>query len=159
MSIRSATNIAAGQGNITPQGHKSAKLNFGHRSAMPTGYQIFAINQAGLVLLVPTAVSVCYYMSARTYPTAQRLLWAAHGVLLLIAFAYAVAVSPWSDHGRWGVLIWPFWILLGLFVVALAYSVIWFQGNRAVHFLQLLQVPSAAFIWLIGTMVITHDWI
>ena len=126
---------------------------------MSIGYQIFAINQAGLVLLVPAAVSVCYYMSARAYPTAQRLSWAAHGVLLLIAFAYAVAASPWSDQGHWSALIWPYWSLIVVFAISSIYSLIWFQGHRAVHLLQLLQVPSALFIWFIGTMTITHDWI
>jgi hypothetical protein len=121
------------------------------------GYQIFAIGQAGLVLLVPAAVSLGYYFSSRTHY--HRLLWSGHGVILLLAFAYAIAISPWSANGNWTFAVWPYWVLLGLFVVSVIYSLIWFQGHRAVHLLQLVLLPSAVWIWFIGTMTITHDWI
>jgi hypothetical protein len=112
-----------------------------------------------LALLVPAVVSLCYYLSSRTYVVRQRLIWSAHGVLLLLAFAYAVAISPWSANGNWALLIWPYWVLLGLFVLSVVYSLIFFKGHRAIHLLQLLQLPSALWIWFIGTMTITHDWL
>jgi hypothetical protein len=112
-----------------------------------------------LILLVPAVVSLCYYLSTRTHFMLQRLLWSSHGAVLLLAFAYAVAVSPWSINGNWAVFIWPYWVLLIIFVLSAVYSLISFKGHHAIHLLQLLQVPSALMIWFTGTMTITHDWI
>jgi hypothetical protein len=112
-----------------------------------------------LLLLVPAAASLCYFLSSRTYFMWQRLLWSAHGFILLLAFAYAVAISPWTAHGNWRGLVWPYWGLSGLFVISVVYSLIAFQGHRAIHLLQLLQLPSALLIWFIGGMTISHEWI
>jgi hypothetical protein len=49
--------------------------------------------------------------------------------------------------------------LTGLFVVSVVYSLITFQGHRAIHLLQLLQLPSALLLWFVGGMAISHDWI
>jgi hypothetical protein len=46
-----------------------------------------------------------------------------------------------------------------LFVVSVVYSLIFFKGPRAIHLLQLVQLPSALLIWLIGGMTISHEWI
>jgi len=84
---------------------------------------------------------------------------AAHGVLLLVAFGYAVAVSPAIDHENWRQWIWPFWCLLVLFLFAVVYTFAQYEGNRWVHLVQLLVLPSGFLIWLVGTMTITHDWL
>lgn len=126
---------------------------------MLTDYQIFAIGQIWPVLFVPLVVSAVYWFSANNISIGKRLLVAVPGMLLLVAFGYAVAVSPGTGHGNWQKWIWPFWILLGFSLMATVYTFAGFKGNRWVHLTQLLLLPSGFLIWLVGTMTITHDWL
>jgi cell division protein FtsW (lipid II flippase) len=126
---------------------------------MLNDYQISAIGQIWPVLIVPLASTVLYWYLSTATNTTRRLLASAHGALLLIAFVYAVAVSPMTGYENWKVWIWPFWILLALFLVAILYAITRYEGNRWIHMFQLLVLPSGFLIWLVGTMTITHDWL
>jgi cell division protein FtsW (lipid II flippase) len=126
---------------------------------MLNDYQISAIGQIWPVLIVPLASTVLYWYLSTATNTTRRLLASAHGALLLIAFVYAVAVSPMTGYENWKAWIWPFWILLALFLVAILYTITRYEGNRWIHMFQLLVLPSGFLIWLVGTMTITHDWL
>ena len=126
---------------------------------MLNDYQIFAIGQIWPVLIVPLASTVLYWYLSSSTNTTRRLLASAHGALLLIAFVYAVAVSPMTGYENWKAWIWPFWVLLALFFVAILYAITRYEGNRWLHMFQLLVLPSGFLIWLVGTMIITHDWL
>lgn len=124
-----------------------------------TDYQLFALGEIWPALLVPLLTSITYYSLSPESRFGRRMLDAAHGILLVFAFAYAVAVSPYSTYQNAQSWIWPFWMLLGLFVVAVVHTLLRFRGNHWIHVVQLLLLPSAFLLWLVGTMTITHDWL
>jgi|SRR3954468_4267412 hypothetical protein len=106
-------------------------------------------------LVVQIVAAFLYFENGRGDP--RRLWVSAHPAPLLLAGLYALVVATWSQR-RWHILIWPFAVLIAVFAVWLIYSLVRFKGSKAVHLVQLLQVPSAWYLWLCGTMTITHDW-
>jgi len=122
-------------------------------------YQLFALSQMWIPMFAGAVIWFVYFLVSEAESSTRRLSAAAHGVLLLLAALYAVAISPWSAGWRNGYVV-PFLLILGLAAMSLIYSFSQFKGRRAtVHVLLLLLLPSAAWIWLIGTMTITHDWL
>ncbi len=123
-------------------------------------YQLFALSYLWPAAAVSLAVAIIYYLASAHPKWWQRLLVASHGILLVLAALYAVAISLWSRGLPGAAAMFPFWIMIALFIVSLFYSLTQYRGQRAfVHFLLLLSLPSALWIWFIGTMTITGDWI
>jgi hypothetical protein len=85
------------------------------------------------------------------------MLSSSHGAFLLLAIAYAATATHWSGWGTWQFFIWPFYLLLAMYVLATGYSFVHFKGTKLVHVLQIGQLPVAFLYWFIGTMAITHD--
>ena len=120
-------------------------------------YMGFAFLQMLFPLIVASATSGFYFWSLEAGFT-KRLAAASHGILLWLAAAYAIGVSPWSAN-RWEWFV-PFWVLLALCLVAVVYSLFQYRGDRnLVHCCQLFFLPSVAWIFFAGVMTISHDWI
>ena len=121
-------------------------------------YQLFAAGQLALTLFFPLVAAVGYYLMAPRSDPKRRMSFILHSVALVLAAVYAILVAPWSSS-RWEILIWPFYGLFVGFLAGLVYTLRKYTGPRDVHFFQLLQVPSAVWLFLGGTMTITHDWL
>ena len=109
------------------------------------------------LLAVPFATTAAYFVLSKDPSMLRRLLAASHGVFLLMAIGYAFVASHWSTFDTWHIYAWPFYLLLLLFVVTVGYGLFAFRGSRIVHVLQLLQLPSAYWLAIIGGMAIAHD--
>lgn len=121
-------------------------------------YQLFAAGQLAITLFFPVIAAVAYYVKAPGSDAKQRVSFILHSIALMLAAVYAVLVAPWSG-GQSEIFIWPFYFLLIAFLVGLIYTLRQYTGPRDLHFFQLLQIPSAVWVWLAGTMTITHDWL
>jgi succinate dehydrogenase hydrophobic anchor subunit len=117
-------------------------------------YQNFAFLYITPALAVPLVTAIIYYGFDRR-DAKRRVLVSAHPTPLVVAGVYAIVVSPWPQNRQ--ILIWPFMLMLVLFVFWLIYTFIRFEGNKAVHLMQLFQLPFAAYLLFFGTMAITHD--
>lgn len=109
------------------------------------------------LLAVPLATTVAYFVLSKDPSMGRRALAASHGVVLLAAVGYAFVASHWSTLETADMYSSPFFLLLFLFLVAVGYGLFAFRGSRIVHVLQLLQLPSAYWLALIGGMAIAHD--
>jgi hypothetical protein len=123
-----------------------------------TEYQQFALATASPVLLILVMIFVVYLIVSRGATFKRRFETAAHTLLVILASLYAIVVAPYSGHltGLWVV---PFGLLLLAFLVSLIYSFTHFEGSRFVHLCQLLELPCAAYVFFIGLMTISHDWL
>ncbi len=126
---------------------------------MLTDYQWFALRQVWPVLVMLPPVAVLYYVAGRRGDRLRRSLAASPPLLLLLAYAYALGVAPRAGDLGAGDRIGPFWFLLALFVVAEGYCLARFNGNGWTHALQLLLVPGAVLVWILGTMTINQRWL
>lgn len=108
--------------------------------------------------LIGIGTSAAYFFVARGTPTHRRLLASAHGVVLAGVFLYIAVASSLTSPVSYAPYVRPFYALLVVFAAAVAISLFIYPGRRWVHLLQLVQLPSAFFVWLFGTMAIAHDW-
>ena len=125
---------------------------------MLTEYQQFALTMASPVFLILVAVFVVYLIVSRGASLKRRFETAAHTLLLILASVYTILVAPYSGRltGLW---VLPFGLLLLAFLVSLIYSFTHFEGSPYVHLCQLIELPCAAYLFLIGLMTISHDWV
>lgn len=128
---------------------------------MMSEYQMFAIGQMKWALVTSLAASIGYLVAAEASRSRARLLMALPGLVILLAVAFAVIMSPWTDsHSTLGALV--FLTFTGLLVLALAmdFAAMYAVGNPTViDVLQFLLLPSVPWIWFVGVIVIGHDWL
>ena len=125
---------------------------------MLNDYHISSLRQVWLALLLSICVSIVYWLASKANKKYERVIISSHGILLFLAFIYAVGISGVTSPANWRALILPFWGLLILSLISVVCTFLKYKGNKAMHLMQILVFPSAFFIWLIGTMTITHDW-
>jgi hypothetical protein len=125
---------------------------------MLSDYQYFALSQIGVFAFGALCAFALYFFASTARSILERLRGSAHGLWLGAAAAYAVAAAPFSSGSPFAWLV-PFWVLFAVFLASLIYGVFAFAGNRWVHLAQLVELPCAAFILLIGSMTIGHDWL
>ncbi len=117
---------------------------------------MFAIQQAGWVLVAPLLTAVGYFAASSAPRIGLRMITASAGLIVLLAFAFAVAVAPVTNsHSKFA-----FWVFTGLMLAAVIvdFAAIYaFEGIAWVHFLQMLFIPSVPWIWLVGIVVIGHE--
>jgi hypothetical protein len=76
--------------------------------------------------------------------------------MLLCAFFFSIVVAPWSTHGEEPYLS-IFHGMLCLYLLGIALAVATYDGEVAIHGLQIFQALNALLIWGIGDLTITGD--
>lgn len=123
---------------------------------MPSEYQLSTAHEAGWALIACLVTSLGYFAASHRTRMPLRIATASPGLIVLVAFGFALAVSPLTDARS----VVALWIFNGLMLLALAadFAAIYaFEGKEWIHFLQLLFVPCLPWIWLVGGIAITHD--
>ncbi len=95
--------------------------------------------------------------SPRAGGIAKRLLVSAHGIA--IALLYIVAMIVFWTNGANVRFRDPFFVSLLVPVLLIGACLALYQGNRAVHLLQLVNLACLAWTFFVGGMAITGLWL
>lgn len=103
-------------------------------------------------------VSYAYFLTApETQPLKVRLLLSAHGAIAALILLVAMAIGFSGAHSRaYGM---PYMLAFLLPAASVIYSFVKFGGNKAIHLLQLINLPAMVFAILMGSMAITGAWL
>ncbi|AVS85365.1 hypothetical protein C8239_11870 [Paracidovorax avenae] len=107
--------------------------------------------------LVALGVSVVYLQNSKNITRAARIATSSHGAALAILYFGALAVYALGIARP--MLGWVFWASLLLPVGLVVLSFVRYQGNKNVHFLQLGNALAAVWVWFVGTMAVTGNWL
>lgn len=109
------------------------------------------------IFLMPM-VSYAYFLtSPETEPLKERLLVSAHGAVAALILIVAIVIGFSGEHSRSFGL--PYKLAFSLPTASIIYSFFRFRGNKAIHLLQLINVPALLISLLMGSMAITGTWI
>jgi len=89
----------------------------------------------------------------------QRILISAHGLIFIFASLFAVLVSAMTSRESFETEWYIFQGILIIGIASILYAFIQFKGSRLVHLSQIINVFAVFFIWFVGGMTISHDWI
>lgn len=107
--------------------------------------------------LVAASVSVVYFQSSKSPRKSERIATSIHGAVLAALYFGALAVHSFGISnpalGR------AFWLSLLVPGGLAVYSLASYRGNKQVHFLQLANLLAALWIWFVGTMAVTGNWL
>lgn len=110
-----------------------------------------------LASAVPLLTSLVYFRaSPSTEPLAQRIAVSLHGVAVSALCIAAVLVGMLGTPSP--AFAEPFRLLLFVPVVLALYSLWRFQGNRAIHLLQSINLIWLALAFYFGVMAVTGVW-
>ena len=124
-----------------------------------TFYQSQALGQIAVFYIIPLAVSALYFFKSKDANMTQRILISAHGLIFIFASLFAVFVSATTSIESFETEGSIFQGILLIGIASIIYAFIQFKGSRLVHLTQIINVFAAIFIWFVGGMTISHDWI
>lgn len=116
-------------------------------------YQITTLMQIWWVIPYLFFVSTLYWFLSYSF------LKSAHGILIILAFVYALVVCEYTEFGPPLKVYVPMYIFLIAGLASVAFSFKAFNGKSWVHIIHGFSLLSAFLIWLVGSMAISHDWI
>ena len=116
-------------------------------------YQIMVLEQAWMVVPVMLLVSSIYWRASRSF------MQSAHGGLVACAFLYAVVASAYTSVGA--AMYWyvPLTCLLAAALTSAIYSAFKMRARPALHLAHISTALSGVYVYLIGGMAISHDWL
>jgi hypothetical protein len=98
-----------------------------------------------VVLGVPTVISLLYLFLTREKPASLRALKSAHGVLVVLAWFYALAIDAYSDPpASW--LIYPFYVLVGASFASMVYSM---RGTTKIWYVHFVHIFTASYALIV----------
>jgi len=116
-------------------------------------YQISTIREAWVVLVYLLLLSGLYWYNSKLFSRS------AHGIVLFFGLVYAVVISEYTQVGAPDYYNWPLHLILIVGLVSVVFSFRAFQGKKWVHLIHVLTIISAFWVWFIGSMAISHDWL
>ena len=124
-----------------------------------TLYQSQALGQIAGFYVIPFLVSALYFYKSKGIKMTQRILLSTHGLVFIFASLFAVAVSTNTSRENFEIEWYIFQGILILGIASVFYAIIKFKGSKLVHLSQVPNLFAAVFIWFVGGMTISHDWI
>ena len=124
-----------------------------------TLYQSNALGQIAVYYILPFAVSALYFYKSKDTNMTQRILISAHGLIFIFASLFAVVVSTNTSRDNFETEWYIFQGILMLGITSVLFALIKLKGNKVVHLSQALNSLSVFFIWFVGGMTISHDWL
>lgn len=107
--------------------------------------------------IAAAVVSVVYFRSSKNARLGERLAVSVHGLSIVLVYVGALLVSA-GGLSR-ASLLYPFWVLFLVPLMLAGLALYRFEGNGAVHLLQVVNLVSAGWVFFIGTMAVTGDWL
>jgi len=111
-----------------------------------------------IVLVVMILISGIYFLAApKEQPLKMRLLASAHGFTASLIFLTAMIIGFYrAQNPEFGMV---YLLAFLLPTVLIVYSFIEFDGNKATHLLQLINIPVMLWALFVGFLAITGLYI
>jgi hypothetical protein len=107
--------------------------------------------------LVAAGVSVVYFQTSTSSRWFERMATSVHGASMAVLYFGALGIhslgmaNPKLGKAYWLSLLIPCGFAL--------YAMARFSGNKKIHLLQLANLLAAFWIWFVGTMAVTGNWL
>lgn len=121
-------------------------------------YQEVVILKLVAPILILLAISIIYFVFNKNQTIWNRLLASSHSLIAILGALYAIIVSKFTSSTSFDPHTLNFSKILAVAVIFGFIAVLYFKGNKKVHFLLLPFVLCVAYLWHVGGMAITHNW-
>ncbi len=136
---------------------------------MWSGYKVHAFVEALPIVVLLIGCSAIYFGLSKNTNMLKRIMVSSHCLIFIIAEIFAVFASDYYERGHWnngeyvptdmGSALGN--VQIGLFILglmAIAYSLWRFKGDKRTHILILPILILAGFLYLLAGMTLSHDW-
>lgn len=124
-----------------------------------TEYQEIVLIKLWIPLVILFVIAVVYLTFNKNQTKWNRLIASSHSLFAMVGALYALIVCKYTSPGSFDPHTVNFSKILAIAVVFGFIAVLYFKGNKRVHFLLLPFVLCVAYIWHVGGMAITHTWV
>ena len=133
-------------------------------------YQVSALSQAMLSIIVLLSCSICYFVLSKNKTIISKLLICSPPSIFVIAEIYALIASSYYVKGDWSdgkyiptdsgdILTNIFLFIYILGIIGMVYAFKNYKGRHIAHLLLIPTIFFAAYLYLIAGMTLTRDWL
>ncbi len=119
--------------------------------------EVVALTQWLWAPVVACAISCAFLLKSGSLPPARRIAASAHGSLVAVLYVGALLVHTleFSQPS----LALPFWVGFLLPAASLVLALLWLKPLRPMHWLLSGVVVCAGWVFFVGTMAVTGEWL
>ena len=123
-----------------------------------TEYQetVFVKLLAPIIILF--MIATIYFVFNKNQTLWNRMFASSHSLIAMVGALYAIVASKYTAPGSFDPHTVNFSKILAIAAIFGFIAVLYFKGNKKVHFLLLPFLLCIAYIWHVGGMAITHNW-
>lgn len=121
-------------------------------------YTLFVIKQGIIGLISALIPAISYWLSNPNATRLDRVKLILPSSIIISSFIIAAFISTYTTIESYELYWWAYQATLLLAVISIIYSVMWHDGNNAIHIIHLFTLFSVAYLWFVGGMALSHDW-
>lgn len=114
-------------------------------------YQFTVISQVWILLIILPFISAFYYLKSKS------ILRSAHGVLIVIGFAYAVVACSYTEFDPPSYWYWPVYFFFWASLASMVYSLQAQNVKIYIHLIHGVTLLSNLLVNFVALMAISHD--
>lgn len=123
-----------------------------------TEYQESVIVKLLAPIIMLLAIAVIYFVFNRNQSPWGRILASSHSLIAIVGILYAIIVSKYTSPSSFAPHTAIFSNILVIACIFGFVAVLYFKGNKRMHLLLLPFLLCIAYVWHVGGMAITHNW-
>ncbi|MBT3061309.1 MAG: hypothetical protein AB2728_18220 [Candidatus Thiodiazotropha sp.] len=125
---------------------------------MPT-YSIFVLKQGIVGIVLAFIPAIACWVANKNEVFIYKIKLIIPSILLLMCFIVMALVSQYTTRQNYEPFWWTYQIAIFIAFLSIMYSVSLHNGRGIIVLTHLLTILSAAYLWFIGGMALSHDWI
>ncbi|MEW8659541.1 MAG: hypothetical protein AB2603_14580 [Candidatus Thiodiazotropha endolucinida] len=121
-------------------------------------YTLFVLKQGVFGLISALIPAISYWLSNPNATRLSRVKLILPSLIIVSSFVFTALISTHTTIEGYEPYWWVFQATLLLAVISIMYSVMWHDGNNAIHITHLFTLFSVVYLWFVGGMALSHDW-
>ncbi|MEW8012329.1 MAG: hypothetical protein AB2794_14590 [Candidatus Thiodiazotropha endolucinida] len=121
-------------------------------------YTLFVLKQGVFGLISALIPAISYWLSNPNATRLSRVKLILPSLIIVSSFVFTAFISTHTTIESYEPYWWAFQATLLLAVISIMYSVMWHDGNNAIHITHLFTLFSVVYLWFVGGMALSHDW-
>jgi len=122
-------------------------------------YTTLVLEQGMLGVISAIIPAIAYWFTNLNISPSKRVKLISPFLVIVTSFVIVAIISSYTTLANYEPYWWTYQLTLLVAVTAVIFSVKLHNGNKFIHISHVFTLFSASYLWLVGGMALSHDWL